>query len=83
MTVQCVDCRHFTLQPRPIEDDNERLRDFDLQYAAIGWGRCRFSRELSMRWFPALTCRQCDRHKPAADDLVDLRRQAIANPPPQ
>lgn len=83
MKVQCVSCKHFTLQPRPVDEDNERLRELDQQYAAIGWGRCRFYCELSLRWFPSDTWRQCDRHRPAAADLVELRRQAIANPPPQ
>ena len=78
MTVQCVACKHFTLQPRPEEDGNEWLREFDEQYAAIGWGRCRFSRGLSMRWYPSDTWRQCDQHQAAAADLVELRRQAIA-----
>lgn len=78
MKVQCMSCKHFTLQPRPAEDDNERLRDFDRQYAAIGWGRCAFSSELSWLWYPGESLRQCDRHKPLATDLVAARRAWVA-----
>lgn len=83
--VQCVTCRNFTLQPREAEegnDSNERLREMDRDYAAIGWGRCAFWAGLSYYWFPSDTWRQCDRHKQLDQELVDARRNWIATKRP-
>ncbi|MCD9124014.1 hypothetical protein [Cupriavidus sp. UGS-1] len=76
--VQCVGCKRFSLQPRQAEEGNERLREWDRSYAAIGWGRCSMSAGLSMLWYPADTLRYCDWYQELAADLVQKRRIWIA-----
>jgi hypothetical protein len=82
MKVQCVTCKNFTLQPREAEEGNERLREFDRDYAAIGWGRCAFWSGLSYYWLPSDTWRQCDRHELLDQELIDARRTWIATKRP-
>lgn len=77
--VQCVSCSRFTLQPRTTEEVGEQLRELDLDYASIGWGRCELYRDFSRKWFPSDTWRECDRHKMLDHELVALRRDWITS----
>ena len=72
--VRCITCQHFTLKPRAGED--EFLRQSDRDHARVGMGRCQKD-ELTRRWHPAESERQCDKHAAISEAQAAARRDWI------